>query len=57
MKHTKQPQPIVATIARIPTDLHQRVKLLAQQENRSFNAELIVLLKDALNRARAKRES
>jgi hypothetical protein len=50
-------KPIVATIARLPVELHQRIKQLAEQEGRSFNAQLIYLLKDALNRARIKRES
>jgi hypothetical protein len=50
-------KPRISTIARLPADLHQRIKQLAEQEGRSFNAQLIVLLKDALNRARIKRES
>jgi hypothetical protein len=50
-------KPIVTTTTRIPADLHERVKQLAEQENRSFNAMLVELLKGALNRARIKRES
>lgn len=48
---------IIAVNTRYPADIHQRVKELAKQEGRSFNAQLLVLVKESLNRARIKRES
>lgn len=58
MKKPRKPvTPVIATIARIPPEIHERVRTIAEQENRSFNAQLIVLLKDALNRTRIKKES
>jgi hypothetical protein len=38
----------VKTQLRIPAELHEEVKRLAEQELRSFNAQILTLLREAL---------
>lgn len=57
MPRQKAPEEIERIDLRLPRSLKQRVAQLADQENRSINAQLVQLIKDALNRARVKRES
>lgn len=38
---------------RIPQDIHEKLTQLAQQDTRSLNAEIIVLLKEAIERRKS----
>ena len=40
-------------LLRLPGDLHQEISDLAEQDVRSLNAEIIVLLREAINARRA----
>lgn len=41
---------------RLPADLHQRIKQLATDQQRSLNKQIEYLLREAANRARVRRE-
>lgn len=47
---------IVDTRVRIPKTLYDQIKALAQAEERSINAQMVVLLRDATQRAVKRRE-
>lgn len=47
----------IKMLLRLPPDMHERIKKLAEQEDRSFHGQVIALLRDALKRARLKGES
>jgi len=38
------------TALRLPRDLHQAVHAVAKAQERTFNGQLIVLIRDAINR-------
>jgi hypothetical protein len=57
MPRQKTPEEIARVDLRLPQPLRDRIAQLAQQENRSINAMIVQLLKEALNRTRIKRES
>jgi hypothetical protein len=40
----------VSTQIRLPADVHERVKRIAQQEERSMNAQLVFFVRQALER-------
>ncbi len=44
-------RPHVATMLRLPPELHARLVVLAEQEHRSITAEVTHLLEDAMIRA------
>ena len=48
---------IVDTRVRIPTTLYERIKALAQQERRSINSQMLVLLERAVRLAEQERSS
>lgn len=57
MPRQKTPDEIERVDLRLPKTIKERVAQLAQQENRSINAQIVILLKESLNRTRIKRES
>ena len=40
----------IKTQLRIPTEMHEAIKRLADQELRSLNAQILILLREALSR-------
>jgi hypothetical protein len=44
----KMKPPIVDTRVRIPADVYDQIKILAQRETRSINAQMLVLFREAL---------
>lgn len=47
---------IVDTRVRIPKALYEQIRALAQSEARSINSQMVVLLRDATQRAMRRRE-
>lgn len=57
MPRQKTPDEIDRVDLRLPRSIKQRIAQLAEQNDRSINSMIVQLLKEALNRARIKRES
>lgn len=57
MPRPKPPEETARVDLRLPAAMKDRIAQLAQQNDRSINAQIVALLREALNRARIKRES
>lgn len=52
-----KPKDEVKLTVRIPPELHQRIKQLAEDQQRSLNKQIEYLLREAANKHRIKKES
>lgn len=50
------PEKLIPLMLRLPAPLHEAIKTLAQQERRSLNSQLIILLAEAVALHLAKRQ-
>ncbi len=57
MPRQKPPDELTRFELRLPKTMKERIAQLAAQDDRSINAQIVQLLKEALNRTRIKREN